>query len=335
MKKLSLMLVLGLALAFLASPALAQKSINVRIAHTGSEQTLMHKSLELAKELMEKNSGGVFKVDIFPNAQLGNEPELIQAVQEGDIQLMATNNGYFVNFQPANAVFSLPFAFPSEEVAYKVLDGPFGRKMLEAMEAGCGLKAVDYYESVDFRQLTANREIKSPEDLKGLKIRVMPNPIHIKLWESLGASPAAIPFGELYTALQQKTVDAQENPVELIFQSKFSEVQKYLMLTNHVFSTGMAVANPDFFNSLSPELQKVLTDSVKAGNAHWREEAGKNREKYYADLAASGLTVVRLSPEEMKAFQDKVGPAVDLIAKQVGRELVDELYRAIDEAAKN
>ena len=319
------------AFGLLFATAAIAGTIPVKFAHTGAESTLMHKSLTLVKEQMEAKSNGVFSVHIYPNAQLGNEPELIQAVQEGDIQAMATNNGYFVNFQPANAVFSLPFAFPSEEVAYKVLDGPFGKKMLDAMEAGCDLKAVAYYESVDFRQLTTNKEVRSPEDLSGIKIRVMPNPVHIKLWESLGANPAAIPFGELYTALQQKTVDAQENPVELILQSKFNEVQKYLILTNHVFSTGMAVVNPDFYNDLTPELQTVLDDAFAAGNAYWREQSSLNRENYYKELEKSGMTVIRLTPQESEKFKAKVGPAVDLIAEQVGRELVDELYRAIED----
>lgn len=322
------------AAMFLIAAVAAAGTIPVKIAHTGAESTLMHQSLTVIKNQMEEKSGGAFKVDIFPNAQLGNEPELIQAVQEGDIEMMATNNGYFVNFQPANAVFSLPFAFPSEDVAYKVLDGPFGKKMLDAMEEGCFMKGVGYFESVDFRQLTANKEIRKPEDLAGVKIRVMPNPIHIKLWESLGANPAAIPFGELYTALQQKTVDAQENPVELILQSKFNEVQKYLILTNHVFSTGMAVANPDFYNGLTDDMRKILDEAVTAGSDFWREQSTKNREQYYADAEKSGMTVIRLTPEESEAFKARVGPAVDLIAKEVGRDLVDELYKAIDDVVK-
>ncbi|MDR2945903.1 MAG: TRAP transporter substrate-binding protein [Candidatus Adiutrix sp.] len=322
-------LTLCFAAALAASPALAQKTIQVKMAHAGPEQSLMHKSFLVIKDKLEKDSGGVFKADIFPNAQFGNEPELLQAIQEGDIQFMATNNGYLVNFQPANAVFSAPFAFPSEEVAYEVLDGPFGQKMLDAMLPGCGMKAVGYFESVDFRQLTANKEVRTPADLKGIKIRVMPNPIHIAIWQALGASPSALPYGELYTALQQKTVDAQENPVELILQSKFTEVQKYLILTNHVFSTGMAVANPEFYDSLTPELQKVLIDAVTAGSDYWRDEATKNRENYYKEMEAQGMTIIRLTPEEAQAFREQVRPAVDLIAEQVGQPLVDEMYQAI------
>ena len=307
-------------------------AITLKIAHAGSEQTLMHKSLELVKEQLEDKSDGVFQVDIYPNAQLGNENELIQAVQEGDIQMMATNNGYLVNFQAENSVFSVPFAFPSEEIAYTVLDGPFGQKMLDAMEEGCGLKALGYYESVDFRQLTTNKAIHSVADLKGIKIRVMPNPIHIAIWESLGVIPSAISFGELYTALQQKTVDAQENPVELIYQSKFSEVQDYLILTNHVFSTGMAVANPDFFNGLSTELQDILLDAVTAGSDYWREQAAVNREEYYEKLEAEGMEIITLTEEAAEGFKEAVSPAVEEIADLVGWDLVNELYAAIDEA---
>jgi tripartite ATP-independent transporter DctP family solute receptor len=248
---------IGILLSLGSLPSCATP-IKVKIAHTGSEQTLMHRSLSIVAKEMEEKSNGTFSPTLYPNAQLGNESELLQAIQQGDIQMMATNNGYLVNFQPINAVFSVPFAFPDEATAYKVLDGPFGKKMLDAMESGCGLKGLAYYESVDFRQMTSNRGIHKADDLKGLKIRVMPNPIHIAIWESMGANPTAIPFGELYTALQQGTVDAQENPVELILQSKFSEVQKFMTLTNHIFSTGMAVASR-FLQQFEPRTSKNFT----------------------------------------------------------------------------
>ncbi len=313
-----------------AAPAAAKAQV-IKMAHTGSENTLMHKSFLEVKKYIEENSNGALTVEIYPNGQLGAEADLLQATQSGDIQMMATNNGYLVTLNPALEVFSVPFAFPTEDVAYKVLDGEFGKKMLDSMEPTCGLKGLAYYESSDFRELTCKYPINTIDDLKGLKIRVMPNNIHVQIWESLGASPATISFGELYTALQQGTVDAQENPVELMLQSKFTEVQSYLIRTNHIFSNGMMVCNPAWYSKLSPELQKVVKEGAEAGQNYWRDEAIKNRTEYYKQAEEAGMTVIELDDATKAAMKEKVQPVVDVIAGNVGQEVVDELFKAVEE----
>ena len=302
----------------------------IKMAHTGNETTLMHQSFLKVKEYIEANSNGALQVEIYPNGQLGAEADLMQATQSGDIQIMATNNGYLVTVNPAVEIFSIPFAFPSEEVAYAVLSGDFGKKMLDSMEETSGMKGLAYYESADFRELTANKPVESAADLNGLKIRVMPNNIHVKLWESLGAAPATISFGELYTALQQGTVDAQENPVELMLTSKFPEVQKYLIRTNHIFSNGMMVCNPDWFYSLTPELQEVVVAGAEAGQNYWREVATENRTNYYKQAEEAGMTVIYLDDSVSAEMKELAQPVVDIIAANVGQELVDEFLAAVD-----
>ncbi len=309
-----------------AAPA-AQPQV-VKMAHTGAETTLMHKSFLVCKEYIEEHSNGALTVQIYPNGQLGAEADLLQATQSGDIQMMATNNGYLLTVNPLVEVFTVPFAFPSEEIAYAVLDGEFGQKMLATME-NYGLKGLGYYESSDYRELTANKPINTVEDLKGLKIRVMPNNLHVKLWESLGCSPATISFGELYTALQQHTVDAQENPVELMLNSGFPEVQSYLIRTNHIFSNGMMVGNPAWFNALTPELQQVVIEGVQAGQNYWRAESTANRVEYYKQAEAAGMTVIELDESVHEQLQELAKPVVDMIAADVGQDLVDELFAAV------
>lgn len=308
------------------------ETMTIRIAHTGAETTLMHKSFQVVESYIEENSNGALQVDIFPNGVLGTEADLLSATQAGDIQMMATNNGYLVTVNPLVEVFSVPFAFPSEEVAYAVLDGEFGQKMLDSMEEACGLVGLGYYESSDFRELTSNVEIRSAEDLQGLKIRVMPNALQVQLWECLGTSPSTLSFGELYTALQQGTVDAQENPVELMLSQRFYEVQDYLIKTDHIFSNGMMVGNPAWFNGLSPELQQVVLDGVQAGQNYWREEATTNREAYYQQAEENGMTVIELDDATKEQLAEMAQPVVDTIASNIGQDLVDELYAAVDAA---
>jgi tripartite ATP-independent transporter DctP family solute receptor len=312
----------------------AQKTIKVRMAHTGSEQTVAHQSFLVIKEEMEKNSGGVFQVDIYPAGQIGNDPQLIEAVQTGDIEMMFTNTGLWASFVPEVSVFAVPFAFPSKEVAFKVLDGDFGKYILGMMEEKAGAVGLSFIEAVAYRQLTANRVIRTPDELNGLKIRVMTNPIQLAIWSTLGAQPTAITFGELYTALQQKTVDAQENPVELIVASKFYEVQKQLIMTNHVFQCGIFVANPAWFHSLSPDLQQIARDAAARGTVFQRTKTAEDYEVYLKTLRDNGVTITELTDAEMRQWKDKVQPAMPAIAKEVGgQEVVDRMLAAI-EAAK-
>ena len=311
-----------------AAPAEAPAAkIPVKIAHAGSEDTMMHKAWLVAKEYMEEH--GNFECTIYPNGTLGSDVALAQMVQAGDIQMSACSTSNLTSFNQNLEVFSLPFAFANEEVAYKVLDGEFGQKMLDSMEAACGLKAIGYFESCTYRELSSNKEIHSPADLNGVKIRVMQSGLHIAIWESLGAIPTAIAFGELYTALQQGTVDAQDNPLELVISQGFYEVQKYITLTNHIFQVGMATCNPDWFNSLSAEDQQVVLDAAKAAVEFQRQEAAAKKDAYISTLEEAGLKVFSLTDEELADFQSHMGAAEDVIIGNIGADLVNELKAAI------
>jgi tripartite ATP-independent transporter DctP family solute receptor len=230
-------------------------------------------------------------------------------------------------------VFAVPFVFPSNEVAYRVLDGDFGREMLEIMEKKGSMVGLGYLEAVAYRELSANKLIRTPADLSGIKIRVMTNPIHIAIWEQLGAQPTAISFAELYTALQQGTVDAQENPLELFISQRFYEVQKFVTLTHHIFTTGMLAANPAWFNGLSPELQKVVRDAAMEATLFQRQRAAEDYAGYLKTLADNKITVTTLSEADAKLWKDKASPVIPMIAKEAGGQgIIDKLFAAVEAA---
>lgn len=303
--------------------------VSVVVAHAGSEATAMHLAWLEAEKVMEDS--GLFDVTIYPNGQLGSDAELQGMVQAGDINMTASTASVLSTFDPRLNVFTAPFAFPDAETAYAVLDGAFGQKMLD-MLGDSGFKAIGYFESCSYRELSSTRPIRTPDDLKGLKIRVIGSPLHIKTWETLGASPTSIPFSELYGALQQGTVDAQDNPLELTISQGFYEVQKYITLTNHMFQVGMVTANPDWFNGLTAEQQQVIVDAINAGVAFQRKLAAESDAGYVATLEEAGLEVIELTDDERAAFQGMMDPVYELLAEEVGQELLDEFLAAIDAA---
>lgn len=304
------------------------KTIVVKMGHTGNESCMMHQGYEVMKEYMEAKSNGVLKVDIFANGQLGNDSAHVEAVQRGDLQIIGINNAYLTSFQPKNTIFSMPFVFKNQDIAYSVLEGEWGQQMLDSMDE-VGLKGIGYIDSFAYRQLTSNKPVYSPNDLKGIKIRVMPNPIHLKIWESFGANPSGIPFAELYTALQQKTVDAQENPLENIVSARIYEVQKYITLTNHVYTTGMVLTNPNWFNGLSPDLQKIVLDAAHEAYKYQKEKGKEQLHQYFKTCTDAGVEIIELSNEELSEFEMKSKPAIDMIVEIVGQDLVDSLYEAV------
>ena len=307
------------------------KTIKVKMTHTGTELTLAHQAFLAIKDYMEKNSNGVFEVTIYPNGQLGNDAQIVEAVQEGDVEMMFTNTGNLLSFVPDLGVFAVPFAFPTNEAAYRVLDGEFGKEMLDLMEKKGSMVGLGYLEAVAYRELSANRPIRTPADLTGVKIRVMTNPIHIAIWERLGAQPTAISFAELYTALQQGTVDAQENPLELFISQRFYEVQKHVILTHHIFTTGILAANPVWFNGLSPELQQVVRNAAMEGTLLQRRRAAEDYEGYLKILAENGITLTTLTEEEHQLWKEKAAPVVSMIANEVGsQERIDRLFAAVE-----
>jgi len=188
---------------------------------------------------------------------------------------------------------------------------------------------------LDFRQLTSNRPIHSPEDLRGLRIRTMENPIQLAIWNELGASPTPIAFAELYTSLQQGTVDAQENPLELVTMMRFHEVQDYVTLTNHLFQTGQAIMSPRFYHSLPVDLQAVVRNGVQAGIDFQRATFGENYQRFIDILNESGTVIIEPTDQDRQMFVDNTSGVYASIRIQVGGDLMDRFHHAVQAAINN
>jgi len=202
----------------------------MRLAHGAPTEHSCHVALEKFKEIVEAGSSGSIKVELYPNQQMGGDREIVEGSQFGNITGGTPSTTPVAAFLKEFFILDAPFNFSTRDQVFKALDGEPGVKLLTYLEK-INLKGLGYAEN-GFRNLTCNRLIRSPDDLRGVKIRVMENEIQILTWSSLNANPTPMAFGEVFTALQQKTVDAQENPFELIYTNKFFEAQSHLMLTS-------------------------------------------------------------------------------------------------------
>ncbi len=303
-------------------------AVEFKFAHSGSLEHQYQIGAEQFKKLVEEKSGGEMKVTIFPQAQLGGERDLAEGVRMGTIEMSSVAAGNMAGFVPELQVFGVPFLFQTREQVYAVLDGPVGKDLADIM-LGKGFVNLSIWE-VGFRNITNNtRPVKTPEDMKGLKIRVQESKIWIEFMKRLGAIATPIPFGELYTALQQKVVDGQENPVATIYSMKFYEVQKYLSLTGHTYEPALVVANPKWFNGLDPKHQAILKEAAMEAAAFQRQKL--------ADLDRERFDVIRKAGVEVEENPDKA--AFAKATEDLHKVLADSVPEALvlkikDEVAK-
>ncbi|MEL7622630.1 MAG: DctP family TRAP transporter solute-binding subunit [Clostridiales bacterium] len=316
-----------------SAPAASGEKFIVRIGHVLQADTASHIALEEGlKKYAEEKSGGRLEIQIFPNSALGGERQMIEAAQLGTLEIAYVTTAVLANFEPKVQVFDLPFLFNDIDIARKALDDEFGDKVTENLPS-VGLRNLSYGEN-GYRHVSNNRgPIHKPADMKGIKIRTMENPIHMKAFELIGANPTPISFNELYTALQQKTVDAQENPIFLTYTSKFFEVQKYLSLTGHVYAPGICVISDEFWNKLPEDLQKILQEGAYEFRTMQREILDQQNRDYLEELKEK-MEVNELTPEEKKEFIEITKPVYDEVAKLVGQDLVDLAIKANDTYAK-
>jgi tripartite ATP-independent transporter DctP family solute receptor len=285
------------------------------------------------KEIVEKKTNGRYDIQLYANAQLGDDVKATEAVRQGTLEMVGPANSPLAGMIKELAVLDLPFLFPSEEVADKVLDGPVGQKIAKAAEAK-GLKILAFWEN-GYRQLTNNvREVKSPEDVKGLKIRTMENPIHLAAWKALGANPTPMPFSEVFSAMQQKTIDGQENPIPTIYLQKYNEVQKYCTLSGHVWGSLLFIMSKKTWDSLSAEDQKIFQEAANEARDYQRKVNREMNRDLVSKLKAAGMTVTELTPAQQKAFQDAVKPVYDQFADKIGKDLIDQVVAEVQKNSK-
>jgi len=274
-----------------------------------------------AKEV-ETRTNGRIKIQNFYSAALGSERESIEAVQLGTQELTFTSTGPIPNFVPAARILDIPFLFRDKAHARAVLDGPIGQEMLKEFEAK-GFKALAWGENGVRHMTNSKRAVNAPDDLKGLKMRTMENPVHVAAYKGFGIITTPMAFAEVFTALQQGTVDGQENPLSVIMAANFSQVQKHLTLTGHVYSPCVMLMNKAAFDKLSAADQKIFLDAAREAVKANRARVDEDDAKGVAELRSKGMQVVE-SPDKAK-FQAALAPVYADFEKQFGKANIDRI----------
>jgi len=298
-----------------------EKQVILKLGHAVAPEHPYHLGAVRYSDLVAQRTKNKVKIDVYPSTQLGNERDMVEGLQLGTIDLVVTSTGPLGGFVPRMFVVDLPFLFRDRAHAYQVLDGPIGRELLNAFSAK-GMKGLAFWEN-GFRQITNSvRPIEKPEDLKGIKIRTMENKVHLSAFRAFGASPTPMAWSEVYTALQQKTIDAQENPIAIIYFQKISEVQKHLALTGHFYSPTPLLMSLKAFNNLSQNIQKIMLDAAMECATFERNLLRDNEAKQLAEIKAKGMQVTL---PNKKPFQDAAAPVYKEFESQFGKETIGRI----------
>src|SRR5438034_402499 len=303
-----------------AVPAAAQETLKMNISI--SQNSHYGVAVDTFAREVEARTGGRYKVQNFYSGALGAERESIEAIQLGTLDLTLTSTGPVPNFVPEVAILDIPFLFRDYAHARAVLDGPIGQELLEKFPAK-GMVALAWAEN-GFRHMTnSKRPVNAPDDLKGLKMRTMENPIHIQAYKQFGILPTPMAFTEVFTALQQGTVDGQENPLSVITAAKLDQVQKNLSLTGHVYSPAVILMNKGQWDKLSEADKLAFLDAASEGVKANRARVDDDERKAGAALRARGMTVAE--HVDKAKFQAALAPAYADFARRFGQANIDRI----------
>lgn len=315
----------GLALFAIGRPASAQAT-RLRLAHPHPEADSWHKAALLFAERVKEGSGGRLTVQIYANGALGSDAQTIGLVRGGSLELCLTGNPFFTGLAPRLNVLDLPFLFANRAHAAAVLDGPIGDGLRRELE-GANIKALATWE-VGWRNLTNNRRpVATLTDLRGLKIRTTPNPAHIRAFQLMGAVPTPLAFTELFTALETGTVDGQENPVTLILNAKFNEVQKHISLTRHAFTSAPLAMNKAKFEAMPADLRGVLEEAARETARAQRRMNEDTETSSLEALRKSGMQVVETPDRDSFSRACAAEVEKEFVAKY-GTETLDAIRKA-------
>ncbi|HYI85374.1 MAG TPA: TRAP transporter substrate-binding protein [Acetobacteraceae bacterium] len=314
---------LGAALAapFVAGRALAQAT-RLRFAHPHPDSDSWSTAAKLFAEQLRERTGGALAVQVFGNGALGSDPTTIAAARGGTLDIVLTGNPFFTGLAPKLNALDLPFLFRDRRHVAAVLDGEIGRGLLGELEAH-GLTGLGFWD-IGFRNVTnSRRPVNEAGDLRGLKIRTTPNPAHIKAFQLLGANPVPMAFTELFTAMETRAVDGQENPTTLIRNARFYEVQKHLSLTRHAYTAGILAMSKRRFDSLSPAHRDAVAAVAAAVTPQQRQMNESADAEALADLKKHGMAVVEAPNRESLAA---------LVAEPVRRDYAERFGPALPDA---
>jgi tripartite ATP-independent transporter DctP family solute receptor len=299
-----------IATVALAAMGMAQaQDKTIKFANQNAVGHPIVQGMEKFKEIVEKQSGGKLKVNVFPGGALGSDQANVSAIQGGTLEMASMNSGIFASQVKDFEVFDFPFMFASGKEADAVVDGAFGKKLHAKLEEK-GIVGLGFFE-LGFRNLTnGRRAINKVSDIEGLKLRVIPNPINVDWVKALGANPTPLPFPEVYAALEQKAIDGQENPVATINSAKLYEVQKHLTLTGHQYNPQSIVISKKFWETLSAAEKKILSDAATEASKFQRATARTMEAGLLENLKKGGMEVTTLSTSEMAILREKMKPVI-------------------------
>lgn len=309
----------------LLAATVAQAAQEMNLAFTPPPNSHYGDGARAFADTIARLSGGKFKINLKPAGALGGERDVIEGLQIGSVELTISSTGPIGNFVPEVYALDFPFLFESYEHARRVLDGPVGDEILRKFDAQ-GLVGLAWAEN-GFRHVTNNvRPVKTPEDFRGLKLRTMENKVHIAAFQAVGASPTPMSWTEVITALQQGTVDGQENPVTILTANNFWEFQKHLTLTGHVYSPAAVVMSKVVWEGLDETERGWFREAGKAAAAATRKTVSANEEAGVELLKSHGMEVV--TEIDKAAFQKAVQPAYDRYAGEYGKTLIERIRGA-------
>ncbi len=320
--KTSFLAIAGLLVSQTALAQISERTL--RFAYQNVAEHPQGRGVAKFAELAKEKSGGKFNVRGFPGGQLGGDLQTVSALQGGTIDMTVLNAGLLVGLDKRFAVLDFPFLFATPTEADAIVDGPIGSK-LHAGLADKGLIGLGYWE-LGFRNVTnSKRPITKIEDFKGLKLRVLQSPLFIDLFNALGANSVPLPFPELYSALEQKVVDGQENPVTTILGAKFNEVQKYVSETRHIYNAQSVLISKKTWDALSGDEKKIIADAIREATAYQRETSRAAMDSALASLKAAGMEHNSLSSAELNRIREAVKPVLTKFGQEAGADFVADV----------
>ncbi len=305
--------------------------MTIRLAHDAPLTTPHHEACENIKAVIEERTGGKIKVEVYPNQQLGSASEMIESMQMNTIEMVLLPTSKYGGFHPTLNIMDMPFLFPTQESTMKLFQSDLAVEMMAGLE-NIGIHGLDFYSSGS-RNFTNNYEIHKPEDFKGLRIRTQEAPIIMEMYKSWGATTTAIDIMELYNALQNNTVDGQENPFLSIASMKLFEVQKYMAVSGHSYLEYIMCAAGGWWNDLDANTKALIEEVVRENQQFCYDRLQEYNKEYYATIEAGDIIIYELTPEERQAFKDAAAPVYEKFGQEIGVDLLNRVQEFLADPA--
>lgn len=324
MKRWKYALLVSLSAGILAGCAADQEeqTYTYPLATASPEDTVTQIYAEIFAEEVDRLSGGRIEIQIYPNSVLGGDRELLESCYDGDIPFVVQNTAPQVNFIPDTAVFDSPCVFDSLEEVRETIDQPEFLELIRRSYREAGYELLGFADQ-GFRVMSTNQKVESFEDFAGQKIRTMENQYHLEFWKALGANPTPMNFSEVYIGLQQNTIDAQENPYEVIVSNRLYEQQDYVVETNHLPHLISLIVSKEFYDSLSGGDQEILREAHETAQTYARQASDERIQERIREIEENGTQILTLDAETKEAMIEASGPVYEEIRRVVSEEIVD------------